>query len=160
MRAPRSRRNAVRLIALLDTNVWVSAFLKPDGPPGRVVSAFLQGHFTVVSSPAQIIEIADVLTRPRLRRRFALLRHDVEAFLGLIAARALLVSTPGALQVCRDPDDNDILEAALHGKAGYLVTRDDDLKRDLELVRVARAQGLHVVSVAQFLKRLSRKQAR
>ena len=80
--------------------------------------------------------------------------------MGLIAARALLVSIPRVLRVCRDPDDNDVLEAAIHGKAEYLVTRDDDLKRDLELVRVARTQGLRVVSVAQFLKRLSRKRAR
>ena len=147
----------MRPSALLDTNVWVSAFLKPDGPPGRVVTASLQGDFTVVSSPVQVIEIADVLSRPRLRRHFVFPRHDVEAFLGLIAARALLVSIPRTLHVCRDPDDNDILEAAIHGKAEYLVTRDDDLKRDLELVRVARAQGLRVVSVAQFLRRLSRR---
>jgi len=150
----------VRPSALLDTNVWVSAFLKPDGPPGRVVTAFLRGDLAVVSSPVQIIEIADVLSRPRLRRRFAFPRHDVEAFLGLIAARALLVSIPRTLHVCRDPDDNDILEAAIVGKAEYLVTRDDGLKRDLELVRIARTQGLRVVSVAQFLKRLSRQRAR
>jgi len=150
----------VRPSALLDTNDWVSAFLKPDGPPGRVVTAFLRGDLAVVSSPVQIIEIADVLSRPRLRRRFAFPRHDVEAFLGLIAARALLVSIPCTLHVCRDPDDNDILEAAIVGKAEYLVTRDDDLKRDLELVRIARTQGLRVVSVAQFLKRLSRQRAR
>jgi len=107
-----------------------------------------------------MVEIADVLSRPRLRRRFGFPHRDLEAFLSLIAARALLVSIPRTLEVCRDPDDNDILEAALYGKAGYLVTRDDDLKRDLDLVRVARAQGLRVVSVAQFLKRLSRQRGR
>jgi hypothetical protein len=36
------------------------------------------------------------------------------------------------------------------------VTRDDDLNRDLDLVRVSRQQGLRVVSVAQFLRLLSR----
>ena len=146
----------MRRSALLDTNVWVSAFLKPSGPPGQVVRAFIRGDFTVVTSSLQIIEIAEVLSRPRLRRRFGIAYRDVEAFVSLIAARAALVSIPRTLKVCRDPDDNDILEAAIHGKAGYLVTRDDDLKRDLDLVRVARAEGLRVVSVAQFLKRLSR----
>ena len=148
------------LRALLDTNVWVSAFLKPGGPPGQVVAAFTRGDFTVVSSPAQLIETADVLSRPRLRRRFAFTYRDVETFLSLIASRAVLVSIPRGLELCRDPDDNDILEAALYGKATHLVTRDDDLKRDLELVRIARSQDLRVVSVAQFLRQLSRQRDR
>lgn len=150
----------MRPSALLDSNVWVSAFLKPDGPPGRVVAALLRGDFTVISSPAQLIEIADVLSRPRLRRRFGFSPGDVQAMVGLIAERAILVSIPRALRLCRDPDDNDILEAAILGKARYLVTRDDDLKRDLDLVRIARGHGVYVVSVAQFLKRLSRQRRR
>ena len=36
------------LAALLDTNVWVSAFLKPNGPPGQVVAAW--GMTSSVSS--------------------------------------------------------------------------------------------------------------
>ena len=78
----------------------------------------------------------------------------------MIAAKALLVSIPHTLKACRDPDDNDILEAAIHGRAKYLVTRDDDLKRDLDLMRFARMHSLRVVSVAQFLKRLSRQRNR
>ena len=146
--------------ALLDTNVWVSAFLKPDGLPGRIVAAAFRGEFAVVSSPSELMEIADVLSRPRLRRRFAFLHQEVQTFLRLIAAKALLVSIPHTLKACRDPDDNDILEAAIHGRAKYLVTRDDDLKRDLDLMRFARMHSLRLVSVAQFLKRLSRQRNR
>ena len=49
----------------------------------------------------------------------------------LIAAPATVVQTSGRLQICRDPDDDQIVEAAIGGEAKYLVTRDDDLKRDL-----------------------------
>jgi len=146
--------------ALLDTNVWVSAFLKPSGPPGRVVAAWLRGEFAVVSSTVQLGEIADVLRRPRLRRRFAFVSRDVDTYLRVIAARTALVSIPRTLKICRDPDDNDILEAAIHGGAQYLVTRDDDLKRDLDLIHAAGQQGLRVVSVAHFLTYLSRRQKR
>lgn len=48
-----------------------------------------------------------------------------------------------------------VLETAILGKAEYLVTRDDDLKRDLELVQKMAEWGIQVVSVQQFLKRLS-----
>jgi putative PIN family toxin of toxin-antitoxin system len=127
----------VPLAALLDTNVWVSAFLKPNGPPGQVVAAWGDDEFSVVTSLSQLSEIAEVLSRPRLVRRFRYPHRDAEAFVRLIAARATIVQTTGELQICRDPDDDHIVEAAIGGNARYLVTRDDDLKRDLDFRRVS-----------------------
>lgn len=122
------------LVALLDTNVWISAFLKPTGPPGRVVASWQRGDFSSVTSLSQIAEITEVLGRSRLTRRFKYPRRDAEAFVRLIAARATIVQISGDLQVCRDPDDNEILEAAIRGTSRYLVTRDDDLKRTLNAI--------------------------
>ena len=143
------------LVALLDTNVWVSAFLKPNGPPGQVVAAWGHDEFSVVTSLLQVGEIAEVLTRPRLVRRFRYPRRDAETFVRLIAARATVVQISGELKICLDPDDDEILEAAILGKSQYLVTRDDDLKRDLDLVKMARRNGVRVVSVTQFLRQFS-----
>ena len=143
------------LVALLDSNVWVSAFLKPSGPPGQVVDAWRRDQFTVVTSLSQLAEIADVLVRPRLLRRYKYPRLDAEIYVRLIAARANVAQTSGTLKICRDPDDDAILEAAIHGKSQYLVTRDDDLKRDLDLIKMARRNRVRVVSVRQFLRRLS-----
>lgn len=148
------------LVALLDTNVWVSAFLKPSGPPGQVVAAWKRNQFNAVTSSAQLTELAEVLIRPRLTRRFKYTHSDAASFLRLIAVRAAVVETEGALQICRDPDDDEILEAAIHGKAQYLVTRDDDLKRDLDLIKMARRNRVRVVSVRRFLHRLSRRAQR
>lgn len=144
------------LVALLDSNVWISAFLKPTGPPGQVVAGWLRGEFDVITSLPQLTEIAQVLDRPRLTRQFAYPRHEVERFIRLIAARANIVTISGDLRACRDPDDDEILEAAISGKARFLVTRDDDLKRDLNLIKVARSHRVKVVSVRQFLSHLSR----
>ncbi len=58
----------------------------------------------------------------------------------------------GELHLCRDPADDFLLETALLGQAGYMVTRDDDLKRDLELIQQMEEQGIQVLSVRQFLK--------
>lgn len=145
------------LVALLDTNVWVSAFLKPTGPPGQVVAGWRREAFSVVTSLSQLSEIAEVLTRPRLARRFQYSFQDVETFVRLIAARATIVHISGELKICRDPDDDEILEAAIIGKTQYLVSRDDDLKRDLEVIKAVRRHGVRVVSVRQFLRRLSRR---
>jgi putative PIN family toxin of toxin-antitoxin system len=147
----------VPLAALLDTNVWASAFLKPNGTPGQVVAAWGDDEFSVVTS---LSEIAEVLSRPRLVRRFRYPHRDAEAFVRLIAARATVVQTSGELQICCDPDDDQIVEAAIGGKVQYLVTRDDDLKRDLDLIKMARRNRVRVVSVRQFLRRLARQAKR
>ena len=144
------------LVALLDSNVWISAFLKPTGPPGQVVTGWLRGEFDVITSLPQLTEIAQVLGRPRLTRQFAYPRHEAERFIRLIAVRANIITISGDLRACRDPDDDEILETAIRGKARYLVTRDDDLKRDLNLIKVARSHRVRVVSVRQFLSHLSR----
>lgn len=148
------------LVALLDTNVWVSAFLKPNGPPGQVITAWADDEFSVVTSLLQLSEITDVLGRPRLIRRFRYSQRDAEVFVRLIAARATVVQTSGELQICRDPDDDRIVEAAIGGQAQYLVTRDDDLKRDLDLIKMVRRSRVRVVSVRQFLRRLAREAKR
>ncbi len=75
-------------------------------------------------------------------------------------AQAYLVEPAGAVQICRDPDDDAILEAAIRGKSRYLVTRDDDLKRDPDLIKFARRHRVNVVSVRQFLSLLSRRTVR
>jgi putative PIN family toxin of toxin-antitoxin system len=150
----------VPLVALLDTNVWVSAFLKPNGPPGQVITAWADDEFSVVTSLLQLSEITDVIGRPRLIRRFRYSQRDAEVFVRLIAARATVVQTSGELQICRDPDDDRIVEAAIGGQAQYLVTRDDDLKRDLDLIKMVRRSRVRVVSVRQFLRRLAREAKR
>jgi len=146
----------VPLAALLDTNVWVSAFLKPTGPPGKIVAAWRRGDFSVITSLSQLTEIIEVLNRPRLMRRFIYPPEEAETFVRLIAARANVVQISGDLKICRDPDDNEILEAAIRGRSQFLVTRDDDLKRDLDLIKAAQRRRVRVVSVRQFLRRLSR----
>jgi hypothetical protein len=47
------------------------------------------------------------------------------------------------------------LETAILGGAVYTVSRDDDIKRDLDLITQMEAHGIKVFSVQQFLKQLA-----
>lgn len=60
----------------------------------------------------------------------------------------------GGLHLCRDPKDDLILETAIVGRARYLVPRDEDLTRDLDLVSALRGYGIDVLTVARFLEQL------
>lgn len=145
----------MRPIVLLDTNVWISALLNPHGPPARLKDAWLQEKFEVVVVLPLLAEIGEVLRRPRIKRKYGIREEEIVRYLRLIAARSALVPVAGQITVCRDPDDNFILEAAVTGKATFIVTRDDDLKRDLELIQHMQKYGVQVVSVSYFLDILS-----
>jgi len=142
--------------AVIDTNVWVSAVLNPHGAPAQVMDAFRKARFVVVLSQPLLDELQQVLTRPRLIQRLTYNTQMVQELVNLLRTRAVWVKIQDDISICRDPHDNMVLETAILGRAEYLVTRDDDLKRDLELVQKMAEWGIQVVSVQQFLDRLSR----
>lgn len=143
------------VVALVDTNVWISALINPHGYPARLKNAWLDGKFQVVVSVALLDELTDVLSRPRIRNKYRLKTEDMGEFLRLIAEKSITVTTTGALRLCRDPDDDLMLETALNGSAQFAVSRDDDLKRDQELISRMREQGIEVLSVRHFLEKLA-----
>ncbi len=141
-------------VVLVDTNVWVSSFINPIGPPARLVRAWLDGRYQVVVSLPLLDELSDVLTRPRLTHKYPIVATDVEEFLQLLIQRSPIVVPTGSIHECRDPDDDLILETALLGQAQYAVTRDDDIKGDRDLVERLRSHGINVLTVQHFLDKL------
>lgn len=142
------------VVALVDTNVWISALINPHGYPARLKNAWLDGKFQIVVSVAFLDELTDVLSRPRIRNKYRLKTEEIGEFLRLIAEKSITVTTTGTLRLCRDPDDDLMLETALNGNAIFAVSRDDDLKRDQELISRMLEQGIEVLSVQRFLDRL------
>lgn len=59
-----------------------------------------------------------------------------------------MVSPTNPVMVCRDPDDNKFLEAAIAAEAEYIVTGDKDL-RDLD-----EYEGVKIRFPAEFLREL------
>lgn len=139
---------------LLDANVWISAFLNPAGPPAQLRTAWFQHRFTAVVAPTLLDEIRATLTEPRLSRKYGVVRAEVESFIELLLLRSVVVFPTGAVTRCRDRRDDFLLEAALLGRAEYLVSRDDDLKRDADLIRAMEQEGVRITSVRQFLRHL------
>jgi putative PIN family toxin of toxin-antitoxin system len=138
---------------VIDTNVWASALLTRGGAPARIRAAHLEGRFTPVTSVPMLAELADVIGRPRLIQRCGLTPEDRAELLRSMFQRAELVEVDGSLHLCRDPDDDVVIETAVRAQADALVSRDDDLKGDLELMRVLSDMGISVLSVRQFLAR-------
>jgi uncharacterized protein len=111
------------MMLVLDTNVFISAFLW-GGKPKAVLERILEGLDALFISRAILVELGEVLRRPK----FGLDAERIAYFVQAIEEAATLVApikkldTPG-----RDPADAMILECAMAAGADYIVTGDDDL---------------------------------
>ena len=113
------------LRAVLDANVYISALLRPQGPPGQIVERFLrEGAFELILSPAIAEEVLRALAYPKIRK---LLRGTMQAelwFEDLLVLAELVEARSEVAAVGADPDDDKYLAAALDGRAGFVVTGD------------------------------------
>lgn len=103
---------------VLDTNIIVSAAIKPQGLQRTVLLLAITKPARMYVSAEIVAEYAEVLSRPELAIRKGL-RHQL---LQLIRSRAHLVKPSRRLAVTPDPDDNIFLECADAARADYLVT--------------------------------------
>jgi putative PIN family toxin of toxin-antitoxin system len=76
---------------VVDTNIWVSAFLAPDGHCGRLVRRLLADReLEIVISATLLEELLDVLSRPRLLRRYAFEPDEVRDYAATLWAGAVV----------------------------------------------------------------------
>jgi putative PIN family toxin of toxin-antitoxin system len=111
-----------RIVA--DTNILVSAILKPKGIFSRHLR---RGSFLLLVSDSLLKELADVLRRPQLRSKYNLTPEYIHAYLQLLRSRSEHIIVTETIHACRDEDDNKFLEIAVSGNADFLVTYDSDL---------------------------------
>ena len=103
---------------VLDTNVVLSAALKPDGLQRLIFQVALSPFCEVFVSAPILTEYEDVLSR----KRFKLQPNEVQAVMRLIKTTATLVTPQNTVTAASDPDDNMFLECAEEAEANYLVT--------------------------------------
>jgi putative PIN family toxin of toxin-antitoxin system len=113
---------------VLDTNVLVSALLKRDSVPGRLLQAVWDGTLDLVLSEALLTELRDVLHYPKIRKRLIAASVDVELFLELLPFFTIQVDLSG-IKVPRPRDAADAMALAtfVAGQAEWLVSGDEDL---------------------------------
>lgn len=108
----------IPLRLVVDTNIVVSAALKPDGLQRTVLLLAITKPARLYVSAAILAEYRDVLSRPELEIRKGL-RNQL---LQIIQDRSHTVTRARRLQVTSDPGDNIFLECADAARADYLVT--------------------------------------
>ena len=104
--------------AVYDTNVIISAILKPGSIPASLVSLAMRGEVQLFLSPALLTEYIEVMKRPA----FQFSAKSVNRFLKELEAAAVMVYPTMRETAALDEPDNRILECALEAKADYVIT--------------------------------------
>ncbi len=133
-------RHAAKLRAVLDTNVYVSAFTRGTGIPLQLWLHAREGAYHLLTSPDIVRELCAVL------RRFHWEEDALLARVKVLTRVAEIVIPQIAVTVLTGPmaSDNRILECALAGRAHLIVSGDNDLLRlrsfrDIPILRPADA---------------------
>jgi len=103
---------------VLDSNIVVSAFLKPEGNEAAILRLALAGEFELAASEPILLEYEMVLRRPK----FKVDPRDVHEGLRAIRRNAQITESDRVISVCRDEADNRFVECAETSRADCLVT--------------------------------------
>ncbi len=103
---------------VIDTNILISAAIKPAGLQRTVLLLAITRPARLYVSRPILEEYSEVLGRPELRIRKGLRQQ----LLQLIKNHSYTVVPTRRLDVTSDPDDNMFLECADAARADYLVT--------------------------------------
>ena len=131
--------------AVIDTNVLIAGILW-RGPPHVLLEQVRAGVMRLVSRPALLAELADVIGRAKFDSILTRTNSSRERSLAQVRLLAEVISPPPLPQrVCRDPEDDEVLALAAAGKVDLIVSG----HRDLPVL--VSFQGIPIVAPAQAL---------
>jgi hypothetical protein len=132
---------------VVDANVYLSALIRPQGPPGQILKRLLEeSAHTVIVSRVILQEIRKSLDYPKVRKKIDATDEELDAWVESLGVLADVVSgVPDVRVVESDPDDDAYVAAALDGRADFIVSG------DRHLVELEEVQGVRIVTPRQFL---------
>ncbi|MBI1968495.1 putative toxin-antitoxin system toxin component, PIN family [Candidatus Woesearchaeota archaeon] len=122
----------MRVRAVLDTNIFVSG-IHWTGASEKVVRSWMEEKFVLVSS----LPIIDEIVRVLMAFKVPLEPEDIFWWESLILEKSSLVFPVEHLEVVKnDSDDDKFIEAAVEGKAQYIVSQDKHLLNIMEYKQI------------------------
>jgi uncharacterized protein len=132
---------------VLDTNVWLSGIIW-DGEASKIIEKAEKERIQLIISDDILTEIVNVLNREsKFQKHILDLKLSIEDLIRTILSISTLIETDIKLDVIKaDPKDNIILEAAIVGKADYIISYDNHILNMLEF------REIKIISPKEFLK--------
>jgi len=136
------------LRVVLDTNVWISGLLVPQGKSGTIIDTWRQGHLSIVVSQPILQEIERVLLYPKIFKKLNWDRMKVKHYINLLSLLTENVDVKDcSVVVEKDLNDSPILETLVTSQSDWLVTGD--------MVLLELQSDYPVISVSEFFQKIS-----
>jgi uncharacterized protein len=107
---------------VLDTNILLSGLMSSTGTPGRLLNAWLENYFTLVSSEEQLREFRRASRYAQVAKYIT--QSDAGTLVNTVRALAIMVERLPVVNLSPDPHDDFLLAIAQAGGAHYLVSGD------------------------------------
>jgi putative PIN family toxin of toxin-antitoxin system len=108
---------------VLDLNIFVSAFFW-NGNPRKVFDRVTNGLDELFTTDEILQEAADVLSR----KKFDLNEKEIKDYIKIIESYSIkIIPRNEAEKICRDKDDDKVLQCSFGGNVDFIITGDDDL---------------------------------
>ncbi len=128
------KSNTLRII--IDTNLWISFLISKKHY--QLDALLMNGKIKILFSAELLDEIKLTINKPKLKKHFG--PNALEDMLSNVEAYIEFTTITSTVAVCRDVKDNFLLALAKDGKAGFLITGDNDL---LELQKFGKTKILN-----------------
>ena len=129
---------------VLDTGIYISFLINPNGAPSQAVSLWLDKAFELVTSEWQLGELRRVSRYEHIQP--VITSREAGTIINKLKRRATVIGGLRDVDLSPDPDDNPIIATAIAGQVQYIVSGD---KRDmLELQKV---EGIPIVTAREFV---------
>jgi len=129
---------------VLDTNVFLSGIHWP-GASHKVLRKWFIGSFMLVSSQQINQELFTQLRDFKIQME----TKEIGWWGDLILEKSILVIPKEKINVVKkDPDDNKFIEAAVEGRAEYIVTQDK------HLLEISTYENIKILTPKEFLELL------
>lgn len=128
--------------AVFDTNVLIAAFLT-EGVCAKLLIRARRRDFDMILCDGILQEFKRVL-----KKKFAASPHEMSEAVMILSAAAqdILRRTNSIASVCRDPDDNVILDCARDAVADYIIIG------DVDLLVLKNYEGISILNPREFEK--------
>lgn len=143
------------LRVVVDTNIIIRGTLSSTGASALLLEAVRRRRCILIASREYLSEIHRVLSRPRFVHRYGITAHQRRRLIARLYTLGLFVQPTGHLALCRDPEDDYLIEMALLGQATHLVSEDNDLHEDPDVVEFLRQSEIQLVHVGAFMRVLA-----
>lgn len=134
---------------VLDTNVIISRYLSPHGPPAQILERWEVHAFELLVSQPILDEYRRALLYERVAARHGLSVEEVDEVVEAMGQFGALVAPEEvAPVVALDPEDDKFLACAVVGGADYIVSG------DAHLLALEEYRGIVILSPRAFLTAL------